>query len=49
MIQKLTSGTFGGPSRSNTVGLPARIVKMKIVLAQTVCQVRMSNLSEIFT
>lgn len=43
---KITSGTFWGPSRSNTVVLRARIAEMKIVLAQTVSQVRMSYLSK---
>lgn len=43
LYRKITSGTFWVPSRSNTVVLPARIVEMKIVLAQTVSQVRKSN------
>lgn len=47
--RKITSGTFWGPSRSNTVVLRARIAEMKIVLAQTVSQVRMSYSSETST
>lgn len=40
---------FWGPSRSNTVGMAARIAEMKIALAQTVSQVRTSRSSETST
>lgn len=47
--RKIISGIFWGPSRSNTVGMAARIAEMKIALAQTVSQVRTSRSSETST
>lgn len=47
--RKIISGTFWCPSRSNTVDMAARTAEMKIVLAQTVSQVRTSHSSETST
>lgn len=44
--RKIISGTFWGPSRSNTVATAARTAGMRIILAQTVSQVRTSHSSE---